>query len=72
MFGLGFGEAITVVTVGAAVAAAIMFPASVICRKLGSSPWLGVLFVVPVLNILLLWYLAFALPAAQTSLRTEP
>jgi hypothetical protein len=38
----------------------VIWPASRICRRAGFSTWLGVLSVVPILNVLLLWYLALA------------
>ena len=68
MFGLSIGEAIAVILAGGVVTLAIIFPASIICGKLGLSPWLGLLTVVPAVNVLLLWYLAFA-PAATTGSR---
>jgi len=44
----------------AVLAIVIALPASRICRKAGYSPWLGVLAMIPVCNVALLWYLAFA------------
>ena len=38
----------------------LVWPASRICSRLGFSPWLGVLVVVPLANVLLLWFVAFA------------
>ena len=35
-------------------------PASRICQRLGFSPWLGLLAVIPIVNVLLLWFVAFA------------
>jgi integron integrase len=60
MSGLGLTEVAVLIVVGGAVALAIIFPASRICRRLGFSPWLGLLSVVPVANVMLLWYLALA------------
>jgi len=40
------------------VSLAVVWPAARICRRAGFSPWLGVLIVVPIGNVLLLWYLA--------------
>jgi len=38
----------------------LVWPAGRICSRIGFSPWLGILAVVPVVNVLLLWYVAFA------------
>ena len=38
----------------------LVWPASRLCSRLGFSPWLGILAVVPVANVILLWYLAYA------------
>ena len=38
----------------------IIWPASRICRRAGFSTWLGALAVVPLFNVLLLWYIALA------------
>lgn len=37
----------------------VIWPASRICSRLGFSPWLGILAVVPLANVLLLWFVAF-------------
>lgn len=37
-----------------------IYPATTICRRLGFSPWLGVLAVVPVANLVLLWFVALS------------
>jgi hypothetical protein len=39
---------------------AVIWPAATICRRLGFSRWLGVLAVVPLANLLLLWFVATA------------
>jgi hypothetical protein len=36
------------------------WPAGRICSRIGFSPWLGILVVVPIVNVLLLCYVAFA------------
>ncbi len=47
--------------VGLAVAlAAVAWPAGRIRKRLGFSPWLGLLAVVPAANVLMLWFLALA------------
>jgi hypothetical protein len=38
----------------------LVWPAGRICSRIGFSPWLGLLAVVPIVNVLLLWYVAFA------------
>jgi hypothetical protein len=38
----------------------IVWPAARLCSRLGFSPWLGVLAVVPLANVILLWCLAYA------------
>ena len=36
----------------------VVWPAARICSRLGFSPWLGILAVVPVANLFLLWFVA--------------
>ncbi len=36
------------------------WPAGRICARTGHSPWLGILALVPGVNLILLWYIAFA------------
>jgi hypothetical protein len=38
----------------------IVWPAARICRKAGFPSWLGALAVVPIANLLLLWFVAAA------------
>ena len=38
----------------------VVWPAARICSRLGFSPWLGILAVVPVANVILLWFVAVA------------
>lgn len=59
MFGLGLPEYIIVVILALSLVA-VVWPAARICRRAGFSPWLGVLIVVPLANILLLWFVAFS------------
>ena len=49
---------LTVIAFMATMALVMIWPAATICRRLGFSPLLGVLIVVPVANVILLWYLA--------------
>lgn len=58
--GLGLPELLIIfllVFVGGAV---LTWPAARICKRAGFSPWLGLLIVVPLANILLLWFVAFS------------
>lgn len=43
-----------------AMSLVVIWPAGRICRRLGFSQWLGVLSIVPIVNVLLLWYVAVA------------
>ena len=38
--------------------AAVVYPATRICRRIGLSPILGALAIVPLANIVLLWFVA--------------
>lgn len=38
----------------------LVWPAARICSRIGFSPWLGVLAIVPVANVVLLWFVAVA------------
>lgn len=37
----------------------VVWPAARVCSRLGFSPWVGVLAIVPLANFLLLWWLAY-------------
>lgn len=56
MFGMGLPELIVVVF----VVILIVFPCWKIFGKAGFSPWLGVLMLVPVVNVAMIFFLAFA------------
>jgi energy-converting hydrogenase Eha subunit B len=61
MFGsLGVPELLALVVVGAVSAIIVIWPAARICAKAGYSPWLGLAAVIPIANLLLLWFLAIA------------
>jgi energy-converting hydrogenase Eha subunit B len=61
MFGsLGVPELLVLVVVGAVSAIIVIWPAARICAKAGYSPWLGLAVVIPIANVLLLWFLAIA------------
>jgi hypothetical protein len=38
----------------------VAWPTCLICRRAGFSPWIGVVAIVPIANIVLLWFLALA------------
>lgn len=38
----------------------VVYPAARICRKAGYSSWWGVLYILPIANVVWVWYLAFA------------
>jgi len=56
MNALGFTESIVIIV----AVFVILLPLWKICSKAGFNPWLSLLFFVPLVNILLLYYLAFA------------
>jgi hypothetical protein len=57
-----------VIGVVVAMASVVVWPAARICRRLGFSPWLGVLAVIPLANLLLLWFVALAQwPGSETA-----
>jgi hypothetical protein len=56
---IGFPELIVLLAIVVS-SLAIVWPAGRICHRLGFSPWLGVLAVVPLANLVLLWYVAMA------------
>ena len=38
----------------------VAWPAGRICRRIGYSPWLGLLAIVPLVNLILLWFVAIS------------
>ena len=56
---LGFPE-LLVVTAITAMSLIVIWPAARICRRVGFPPWLGLLAALPLANVLLLWFVAFA------------
>ena len=38
----------------------LVWPAARLCRRIGFSSWLGLLAAVPIANVVLLWFVAFA------------
>jgi len=61
MFGpVGLPELMVILPIVTTMLVALVWPAARICRRAGFSPWLGVLAVVPLANLVLLWFVAFA------------
>ena len=56
---IGFPELLVVLVISA-MALIIVWPAMRICRRVGFSPWLGILAILPLANVLLVWFVAFA------------
>jgi hypothetical protein len=57
---VGLVEIVVILAAAAAAAIVIIWPASRVLRRLGFPVWLGPLAVIPLLNILLLYLVAFA------------
>ncbi len=68
MFGsVGMPELIVLIVI-VGMALVVVWPASRICHRLGFSRWLGVLAVIPLANLLLLWFVALARwPLSETA-----
>lgn len=68
MFGRVEIPELLVVIAIVATALVYVWPAARICRRLGFSRWLGVLAVIPLANLLLLWFVALAQwPRSETA-----
>ncbi len=59
MTGMGLPELVVVLVIAAGLSV-VIWPAVRICRRAGFPAWLGVLTVVPVANVVLLWFVALA------------
>ena len=57
---IGTLEAITILAMIGMGSLVVVWPAARICRRVGLSPWLGILAVVPIANVVLLWFVAFS------------
>ena len=67
---IGVPELVVICAI-AAMSLAVVWPAARICRRLGFSPWLGILAVLPLANLALLWFVALAQwPSADTAPRS--
>ena len=60
MGGLAVPELVMLFLVGVAAIFVVALPASMICRRIGLPPWLGVIVLIPGANLMLLWYVALA------------
>lgn len=58
--GLGVPELVIIFVLCVFMPLVLVWPAARICKKAGFSPWLGVLIVVPLVNIALLWFVAIS------------
>ena len=56
---VGIPEAMVVIYI-LAMALLVIWPAARICRRIGFPRWLGILAVLPLANVVLLWYVALA------------
>jgi len=69
MMHLGIPPLLVMFVVLALSAVVLIWPVAWICRRVGFSPWLGILIMVPLANLLLLWFVAVAewpnLPASR-------
>ena len=71
---VGLPELVVVLLI-ATMVIAVVWPAARICHRLGFPSWLGVLAVIPLANVLLLWFVALARwpsPRSSPRLRAEP
>ena len=60
MFGPRTPELLLIAMVAVFGGVVMIDPATRICRKAGVSPWLGIGIIVPIANLMLLWFLALA------------
>jgi hypothetical protein len=57
---MGALELIAVSLVALSMTVVLIWPAARICRRTGHSPWLGILIVIPLINVALLWFIALS------------
>ncbi|TAK19375.1 MAG: hypothetical protein EPO35_00235 [Acidobacteria bacterium] len=58
--GLGLPELLILFVLVFGCGVVLIWPAARICKRAGFSPWLGILIIVPIANVVLLWYVAFS------------
>jgi hypothetical protein len=68
MFGLGIPE-LAVLAIWPFALAAIAWPAARILSRIGFSPWLSLLALIPVGNLVLPWFVAYARWPGEDGLR---
>ena len=51
---------LVVIALIASMALLVVWPAARICRRAGFPRWLGIFAIVPIANVLLLWFVAMA------------
>ncbi len=57
---IGVPELIVIFTIVGMGSLLLVWPAARICKRIGFSPWLGILAALPIANVALLWVVAFA------------
>jgi hypothetical protein len=57
---IGMPELLILFCILAVGAIVVIWPAARICRRLGFSPWLGLVIILPLGNLILLWFVALA------------
>ena len=61
MFGsVGVPEVVILLVIFLMMWLVVIWPAGRICKRVGFSPWLGILAIAPIANICLLWYVALS------------
>jgi hypothetical protein len=61
MFGsIGVPELVVILLIAVVPLALVAWPAGRICQRIGFSPWLGLVAVIPIANLVLLWFVALA------------
>jgi hypothetical protein len=48
----------------------VLWPVARICRRTGHSPWLAILGIIPVANVILLWFIALSRWSAPQAAKT--
>jgi hypothetical protein len=65
-----------IIAVFVCMAMVVIWPVARICSRLGFSPWLAILVLVPIGNLFLLWFIALspwpALPSDQPGVQRQP
>jgi hypothetical protein len=57
---IGAPELMFVVILSSLMWLVVIWPASRICKRVGFSPWLGLLAIIPLANVVLLWVVAMS------------